>query len=154
MYFRRKKRIAAGSFGEARLCDVTDFGKTLLKTSTKEPLPSQVVVKEMIGFSDGVVEEMVNEVSLLRKISHSTLNVIPKYYGCLVDKTVHLVMEYIEGKDLIDFLEEYSESKEIENLFQYCLREGVPALKQLHDHRVVHGDIIPENITAAKPSTV
>lgn len=160
-YFPFRKHIAKGAFGSVDKRKVGKLGADLLRLSQPEgPLPNYVVVKKIFPAHESIrpeaLKEMLTEISLLRKLSHSTLDVIPKYYGCLVGTNAYLVMEWIQGSDLISLIEKgnplieaekYEEYEEyMDKLFSIAYRLVTPALIQLHSHGIVHGDVRPENI--------
>lgn len=91
-------------------------------------------VKSVLGLHD--------EVSLLRKIRHP--NVLQLYEIFESDSNVHLVIEYLQGKELFDQIKErgqYSE-KDAATVIKAILN----ALETLHALNIVHRDLKPENL--------
>jgi serine/threonine protein kinase len=69
--------------------------------------------------------------------------------NCLVDVledpfSVHLVLEYIEGEDLLDYMLEAGCLTE--ETAADIIRQLLQALAHVHEHKIVHRDIKPENV--------
>lgn len=96
------------------------------------------------------IKETVGEVSILRQVGAKGLNVIPQYFGCLVGNTVYVVMEWIEGTDLIDLMAKYDEDGtydvQMPTLLKSVICQGTLSIQKLHEAGIVHGDIRAENI--------
>lgn len=58
----------------------------------------------------------------------------------------HIVMEYVEGRSLNDFLTERPSLKERKRIFM----ELLDAIDYLHKNRIIHNDIKPENILISR----
>ena len=85
-----------------------------------------------------------NEAEILKEVSSDYL---PKFYDFVKDETsnkAYLVMEYIEGKTLDDYIKENGTMSEEEaNNFLLML---IKAVAELHNKGIAHRDIKPQNI--------
>lgn len=82
------------------------------------------------------------EADALRRLSHVGVN---RLVDVLEDPfSVHLVLEYIEGKDLLDHMLEAG--RLTEETAAEIIRQLLQALAHVHEHQIVHRDVKPENI--------
>jgi len=87
-------------------------------------------------------EAAYREANALRRLSHSSVN---RLVDVLEDPfSVHLVLEYVEGKDLLDSMLEAGCVKE--ETAAEIIRQLLQALAHVHKHGLVHRDVKPENI--------
>ncbi len=106
-------------------------------------LRKKVVVKKIKDHFVGQVNARA-EVDILKNLHHSNL---PQVYDfCTVDSCVYTVMEYIEGMDLKQYLDQgYSFPEE---LLRGWLRDLCQVLDYLHSQNppILHSDIKPANL--------
>ena len=85
---------------------------------------------------------------MLKKLDYTLVSDHPnivKFYGVFEDKDfIYLVMEYMNGGTLFDYLNEvpYLEA----SVAAVFLKDVVDALIYMHDKSIAHRDIKPENI--------
>ena len=91
-------------------------------------------VKSVLGLHD--------EVSLLRKIRHP--NVLQLYEIFESDSNIHMVVEYLEGKELFDQIKERGQYSEKDAAT--VIRAILNALTVLHSNNIAHRDLKPENL--------
>ncbi|XP_053177250.1 serine/threonine-protein kinase Nek1-like [Scomber japonicus] len=127
------------------------FGTTILVKSKEDE--QQYVIKEIHGISEMSTEERQKaqqEVEVLSNMSHPFIVQYKEYFedtSCLC-----IVMDYCEGGDLskkIKSQEHFSEERILDWFVQICL-----ALKHIHDRKILHRDIKPQNIFLTKDGTV
>jgi len=105
-----------------------------------------------------VVQEMRHEVRLLSSLKHE--NIIKFYESFESFNYLHMIMEYLPGKDLYDYIQDVSKSTikfsgissglpeiEARMMFHHILR----GLHYLHDKNIVHRDIKAENVWISNP---
>ena len=71
-------------------------------------------------------------------------NIATIYHLVEIEDDVFFVMEYVDGQDLRDILEQ-SEILSIDRIIKYA-RQIAAGLKAAHDKNIIHRDIKPENI--------
>ncbi|XP_042267329.1 interferon-induced very large GTPase 1-like [Thunnus maccoyii] len=135
------KRIGKGGFGTAILVKSKEDGH-------------QYVIKEIYDISRMSPEERQKaqkEVEVLAKMSHS--NIVQYKESFEEEDCLYIVMDYCEGGDLLEKIksqkgELFSEDQILDWFVQICL-----ALKHIHDRKILHRDIKPQNIFLTKGGT-
>jgi eukaryotic-like serine/threonine-protein kinase len=96
------------------------------------------------------VDRFRREAQTAAKLSHP--NIVGVYDNGSDGETHYIVMEYVEGRTLVDFLAgggHLSLTKSVEVTMAVC-----EALEYAHDHGVVHRDIKPGNIMVTREGQV
>lgn len=105
--------------------------------------PTAVKVLKAYQASDEMMARFEREVQLCSQLSHP--NTIEIYdYGRTRSGLMYYAMEYVEGITLAELIQRHGPqpaSRVIHILLQVC-----GALKEAHDHGLVHRDIKPQNI--------
>ena len=86
-----------------------------------------------------------NEIEIHKSLKH---NNIVSYKDSIIDnKTVYIIVEFCENKDLASFFGENKKRKNLKEIeVQYFILQIIHALKYLHKRRIVHRDLKPGNI--------
>ncbi len=125
------------------------FGRTFLAVDIDMPSRLKVVIKQFLPGS--LPQEMLEkslkmfqqEAVLLERLGrHPQIPTLYAYFA--MRNQYYLVMEFIDGKDLLKELETFgafNQDKTIE-----LLKGLLPVIDFLHDHNVIHRDIKPANI--------
>ncbi|XP_044213762.1 serine/threonine-protein kinase Nek1-like [Thunnus albacares] len=139
--YEKVKKIGNGGSGKAILVKSKEDGH-------------QYVIKEIdiSGMSPEERQESQKEVEVLADVSHPNIVQYKESFeeeGCLC-----IVMDYCEGGDLLKKIksqkgELFSEKRILDWFVQICL-----ALKHVHDRKILHRDIKPQNIFLTKDETV
>lgn len=89
-----------------------------------------------------VVARFETEANAMVKLDHPNIRQVIDY-GELENRPF-IIMEYLEGSDLSDYIESGKKpsSSELENWWQQCLS----ALQHTHEKDIIHRDIKPSNI--------
>jgi aurora kinase len=124
--------LGKGKFGEVFLVRHHDCGfVAALKRTQKK------CVKEF-----KMLEQFAKEIRLHSSLDHPN---IVKFYGVFEEgDEIFLVLEYLNGGTLFDYLNEVT-ALPLREAVEY-LRDVIEALTYLHDRSIAHRDIKPENI--------
>lgn len=155
--------ILAGRYRIGRVLGFGGFGVTyigwdevlLRKVAIKEYLPGefstripgQTTITAYEGerseqFSSGL-GKFLEEAKMLAKLE-STNGVVRIYDSFQENNTAYIVMEYLEGRTLKEYLE-WNEKLSVEEAKE-ILHPIVTALKEVHAMGIMHRDIAPDNI--------
>ncbi len=88
------------------------------------------------------VERFTNEAKAVELLSHP--NIVSVYDVSLDGDDKYIVMEYIEGITLKEYLEKKGRLEWKEAV--YCVNQVLSALSHAHDKGIIHRDIKPENV--------
>ena len=98
--------------------------------------------------TDELYESFVQEIKLLHMINHQNVVRVFNYYLYPEEKTGYILMEYISGSDLEDYLKNYPEN--INSIFT----QTIEAFSHLESIEILHRDIRPMNILVSETSEV
>ena len=93
-------------------------------------------------------EALFSEAQLLANVSHS--NIAKVYDAGIYNGAVYIVMEFVDGLNLRDYLSSHSLSFEQKLML---FRDICLAVDHAHQHQVIHGDLKPENILVCSDGT-
>ncbi len=128
------RKIAEGGFGRAY-------------EAKHMVLDEKVCVKHNINISDSDTKLLTKEAKSLWDLRHSALPAM-RDFVILADGSCALVMSYIEGPTLFQVIEDLHAKKEEMHPEKACwiTARVLDALRYLHFHGVVHGDVKPQNM--------
>ena len=131
--FTKLAPLGKGSFGQVY---------TALEISTGE-----IFAVKQISLHNPKVqyENIISEAQLLKNVSHPN---IVKYYNYYEDNdNIYIIMEYLTGGTLQNFIDEHKKEKITENEARIIITQILKALNYLHySCDICHRDIKPENI--------
>ncbi|MFN6154008.1 MAG: protein kinase domain-containing protein [Dolichospermum sp.] len=124
------------------------FGRTFLAVD-EQRLDTPCVIKQFLpqqsgsGALEKATELFKQEAVRLRDLGkHSHIPDLLAFFP--QEGRLYLIQEFLEGKNLLDELEEKGKFSESE--VKQILVELLPILQFVHDNKVIHRDIKPENI--------
>ena len=107
----------------------------------KRPVAVKILKKEFAD-KDDFVRRFRNESKAIAVLSHP--NIVKIYDVGITDKIQYIVMEYIDGITLKEFMEQQGALKWKDSV--YFIVQILRALQHAHDRGIVHRDIKPQNI--------
>lgn len=124
------------------------MGKVYLATHNK--IDRKVAIKELhahLSKNKDLRERFKNEAALMANLHHANIVTLHDYIE--TPQTVYLIMEYVEGVALNEYIENISgpipEEKAIEMFVQI-----LDAFEYAHERMIIHRDIKPSNLMMSK----
>lgn len=93
-------------------------------------------------------EHLECEIECMKSISHP--NIVRTYQIFDLKEKIYIVMEYVAGGDLFDFVAQHDCLTETQG--SQTIRSIFQAVEYLHRHSIVHRDLKPENILCVNES--
>ena len=128
--------IGRGTFSKVKLG---------LHIPTKQKVAIKILDKEKIN-DDSDIERIRREIHILSILRHP--NIVQLYETITNDNNIYIIMEYVEGKDLFQYI--YSVHHLTEFKASQLFRQLISCLEYIHKLGIVHRDIKPENILLNK----
>eukprot|EP00178_Gracilaria_changii_P025817 TRINITY_DN793_c0_g1_i1.p1 TRINITY_DN793_c0_g1~~TRINITY_DN793_c0_g1_i1.p1 ORF type:complete len:994 (+),score=165.04 TRINITY_DN793_c0_g1_i1:1299-4280(+) len=129
-YYTFDKTLGSGAYGDVMLAyDVRTNEKRAVKIIQR-------------GRNMKSQEHLEREIQVMKTISHP--NIVNTYQIFDLKKTIYIVMEYVSGGDLFDFVAQHDCLRESQA--SQIIRSLFTAVEFLHRHSIVHRDLKPENI--------
>lgn len=125
------------------------FCRTFLAVDRNQPSQSICVIKQFFP----PVQDLNNQQKVARIFEQEAVRLqqlgkhpqIPNLLAYFTQENRHyLVAEFIAGKNLAQIQEKQGYFNELQ--IQYLLNKLLPVIKFIHVHKIIHGDIKPENI--------
>ena len=130
--FILKDKIGEGTFGIVRLG---------INKQTNEKVAIKIMEKEKIlQYEDKTRVE--REIKILKCLHHP--NIVHLYNVIQTEKSIYLIMEYITGKELFDYIISKKKLEEIEACKFY--QQIISGIEYMNKLKIVHRDIKPENL--------
>ncbi len=125
-------------------------GKTVLLRD--DMIDELFVCKKYSPYSEGRREELfsnfVREVKLLHKVNHNNVIRVFNYYLYPDLLTGYILMEYIQGTDIEDYLRDNPERT------SDVFLQVIDGFRYLETHNILHRDIRPQNLMVREDGTV
>ncbi|GJQ78943.1 hypothetical protein Trydic_g110 [Trypoxylus dichotomus] len=128
------------------------FGKVFLgcKKNNSSTMYAIKVMKKTDMINKNMVSQVVNERNALALTKSPFC--VQLYYSLQTSSSVYLVMEYMVGGDLKSLLSVYGFFDE--NMAAFYIAEVCLALQYLHEHKIIHRDIKPDNMLLSREGHV
>ena len=130
------RSLGKGSYGEVYLS---------LKQNAKKLFATKKVKRKKTD--DEMTKYFKNEINILRILNHP--NIVKLEEIKMDENNYYIVMEYINGGELSDYLKKYIEKYGrpfSEEIVQYLMKQIISALIYIHDLNIIHRDLKLENI--------
>ena len=132
-----KELLGKGSYGEVYLSQ---------KQNAKKLFATKKVKRKKTD--DEMTKYFKNEINILRILNHP--NIVKLEEIKMDENNYYIVMEYINGGALSDYLNKYKEKYHAkafpEEIVQYLMKQIIDALIYIHDLNIIHRDLKLENI--------
>lgn len=108
------------------------------------PTNSEVAIKiiDKTQLNPNSLEKLFREVAIMKKLNHP--NIVKLFEVIETDKTLYLVMEYINNGEVFEYLVKNGRMKE--NIARQKFRQIVSAVQYLHSKNIIHRDLKAENL--------
>jgi len=128
--FINQVKVGEGAAGEVFLANEVPSGR-------------KVAIKKMIINKENM-KMIVTEIEIMKSSKHVNL---VEYIDCFdVNKSLWVIMEFMDGGCLTDILEEFENVKLSELAIAYICRETLRGLAYLHSYHRIHRDIKSDNL--------
>ena len=145
------ENLSKKQYNHSQICDFTLTKKlgegtfSIVRLGINKQTNEKVAIKEML--KNKIIENndknrLEREIKILKKIRHP--NIINLYNIIQTEKKYYLITEYIEGKELFDYIIKKRKLQEIEACKFY--QQLINGIEYLHKLKIVHRDLKPENI--------
>ena len=132
------KKIGEGAFSQVFICQINDKNIYAIKCMNKSNI-----------IKNNAKQNISNEIELLKHINNKHNNFIVKFINKLEDSiNIYLLLEYIEGIELFNYLCSRKRLNEIETKFY--VSNIIIAIEYLHSQNIIFRDLKPENIIICK----
>ena len=127
------------------------FGKVILAKDqiTKEKVAIKILEKEKI-LKETNTSKLKREIDILKLLRHN--NIVHLYNVIETETDLYLIMEYIKGIELFDYINKYHYLSESEACKFY--QQIVSGIEYLGKLKVVHRDLKPENLLITNHDTI
>ena len=139
-----KKKIQIGNYEIGQEIGSGAFGKVLLAKhiETQETVAIKILDKEILSQTPEDLELVQQEINILKIVKHKY---IAQLYEILETSNYYfIVMEYCEGKDLMDYILKRTRLNEYEAL--KIFQQLINVLLYLHSQNIVHRDVKIDNM--------
>jgi MAP/microtubule affinity-regulating kinase len=108
------------------------------------PTSSEVAIKiiDKTQLNANSLDKLSREVSIMSKLNHP--NIVKLYEVIETEKTLYLVMEYINNGEVFEYLVKNGRMKE--NIARQKFRQLISAVQYLHSKNIIHRDLKAENL--------
>ena len=131
------EEIGSGAFGKVVL------GKHIM---TGENVAIKILEKNILNKSPEYFDLVKQELSILKIIKHKYI--VQLYEILQTQKHIFIIMEYCEGKDIMDYILKKNGLSEMESLKYF--QQLINALMYLHSQNIAHRDIKIDNLLLDK----
>ena len=116
---------------------------------TQKKVAIKILDREKIK-DESDLERISREIHILTVLRHP--NIAQLYETITSERHIYIIMEYIEGRDLFQYI--YSLQRLSELKASQLFRQLIACLEYIHTLGIVHRDIKPENILLNKQKTI
>ena len=111
-----------------------------------------IKILDTLQMDDEAHDALANEVALWSRLSHP--HIVQLLAVVETPTTVLMVMELVEAGPLLEHINDAEDGRLTEDAARPIFRQLLLALQHCHSHRVVHGDVKPENVLLTRTGHV
>ncbi|KAL3670295.1 hypothetical protein V7S43_004608 [Phytophthora oleae] len=145
--------LGTGGYAEVKLCKEKESGKLF----AMKFINRDVMKKDKLG-KQSKLDDIKREIAIMKKLNHP--NVL-RLYEVMDDPKMNklfLVLEYMKHGDMLSFQKKKHPQGMLENLRDRDLHsvflQVILGLAYLHEQKIVHGDIKPQNLLVGEKDVV
>ena len=127
-----KEKLGEGTFGKVKLA---------INRQTEQTVAIKILIKNKISKEKDRLR-LDKEIQILKSLRHP--NIVHLYADVQTKYYLYLIMEYIQGIELLKYISSNSKLSEEEACFYY--RQIISSIEYLHQLKIAHRDIKPENM--------
>lgn len=145
-YIMVNNALGSGSFGKTVVLQ-DPFIDELLVAKKYEPDADEAEIKERF------YKNFLDEIKILYKLNHRNVVRIYNYYAHEDISTGYILMEYVDGKNIADFISDYIapfEEISLDDMFSQL----IDGFNYIESHGIIHRDIRERNILIDKTGLV
>ena len=140
IHYKITRKLGEGMFSTVKLATHSLTGEQVAIKILEKTRITKIEDKERIN----------REIAILKKLHHFNIS---KLYQVVENKlTIYLVQEYIQGKELLEYLTKKGKLKEVEACKFY--HQIISGLEYIHQCGISHRDFKPENILLTNNNTI
>ncbi|RLN56190.1 hypothetical protein BBJ29_007730 [Phytophthora kernoviae] len=147
------EQLGAGGYAEVKLCKEKLSGKLF----AMKFISRDVMKKDKVG-KQSKLDDIKREIAIMKKLNHP--NVL-RLYEVMDDPKMNklfLVLEYMKHGDMLSYQKKKHPQGMLENLRDRDLHsvflQVILGLAYLHEQKIVHGDIKPQNLLVGEKEVV
>eukprot|EP01105_Mastigella_eilhardi_P020113 TRINITY_DN4771_c0_g1_i2.p1 TRINITY_DN4771_c0_g1~~TRINITY_DN4771_c0_g1_i2.p1 ORF type:complete len:552 (+),score=105.68 TRINITY_DN4771_c0_g1_i2:39-1694(+) len=130
---RDDKIFGTGSFAVVKLC---------VNRKTGEKFAVKVIDKVKHWHRQQTMDHIRSEVQILKSLRHPNIISVVDIFE--TDRFLHIVLELVEGGDMMDYIYHYGALPEAKG--RVLFRQLLEAVEYLHGNNIAHRDLKPANI--------
>jgi len=143
------KKMKFTDFELERVLQKSEKNEVLLVTCRRHKLMGKLVLKKLNNLLNKKAF-IANEINVGKKLKKSSISKL--IHNWVEGEYTYLLFEYVDGKDLYDFLAENCFDPLPEKQARDIIKQIAKTLKYIHKAGFVHGDLKLENIMIEKKS--
>jgi len=119
----------------------------VVKLATEKPSKELLAMKiyEKFKLTDPARRKsVIREIAIMKRMKHD--NIVQMYKSFDNPHSIHIVMEFVRGKSLYQYLKERPGKRLYEDEAKIIMKQLVEAMKYIHSQNVTHRDLKLENI--------
>lgn len=119
-----------------------NFARVMLARHLPTGIEVAIKIIDKTQLNSNSLEKLFREVSIMKLLNHP--NIVKLFEVIETEKTLYLVMEYINNGEVFEYLVKNGRMKE--NIARQKFKQIVSAVQYLHSKNIIHRDLKAENL--------